>query len=112
MNVCDIGSNLNSAASLIYCILLLFVKGGRELPDDLRQRVTPDGTLEVQPVQKADDAGVYTCWARNKQGHVARRSGEVAVIGKERHPLISDVITSINYYVTMVLTLLYGHIFK
>lgn len=59
-------------------------RGGRELPDDLRQKVLSDGTLLVNPVQKKADSGVYTCWARNKQGHSARRSGEVAVIGTHR----------------------------
>lgn len=52
------------------------------MPDDLRQKVQSDGTLVITPVQKAADAGVYTCSARNKQGHSARRSGEVTVIGK------------------------------
>lgn len=56
-------------------------RGGRELPDDIRQRVQPDGSLTISPVQKNSDSGVYTCWARNKQGHSARRSGEVTVIG-------------------------------
>lgn len=56
-------------------------RGGRELPDDIRQRVQPDGSLTISPVQKHTDSGVYTCWARNKQGHSARRSGEVTVIG-------------------------------
>uniref|UniRef100_A0A1B0A6X4 Ig-like domain-containing protein n=1 Tax=Glossina pallidipes TaxID=7398 RepID=A0A1B0A6X4_GLOPL len=55
-------------------------RGGRELPDDIRQRVQPDGSLSISPVQKNTDSGVYTCWARNKQGHSARRSGEVTVI--------------------------------
>ncbi|XP_069701681.1 cell adhesion molecule Dscam2 isoform X1 [Periplaneta americana] len=55
-------------------------RSGRELPDDLRQKVQTDGTLVITPVQKATDAGVYTCSARNKQGHSARRSGEVTVI--------------------------------
>ncbi|XP_039485631.1 Down syndrome cell adhesion molecule-like protein Dscam2 isoform X6 [Drosophila santomea] len=55
-------------------------RGGRELPDDIRQRVQPDGSLTISPVQKNSDSGVYTCWARNKQGHSARRSGEVTVI--------------------------------
>jgi len=41
-----------------------------------------DGSLVINPVQKTADSGVYTCWARNKQGHSARRSGEVTVIGK------------------------------
>ncbi|CAH1181312.1 unnamed protein product [Phyllotreta striolata] len=55
-------------------------RGGRELPDDLRQKVQGDGTLVISPVEKKADSGVYTCWARNKQGHSARRSGEVNVI--------------------------------
>ncbi|KAJ8924820.1 hypothetical protein NQ315_000974 [Exocentrus adspersus] len=55
-------------------------RGGRELPDDLRQKVLPDGTLIINPVEKKADSGVYTCWARNKQGQSARRSGEVNVI--------------------------------
>ncbi|KAG8230029.1 hypothetical protein J437_LFUL009995 [Ladona fulva] len=54
--------------------------GNRELPVDLRQKVYPNGTLSVEHVQKKTDAGVYTCTARNKQGHSARRSGEVTVI--------------------------------
>ncbi|XP_031785647.1 Down syndrome cell adhesion molecule-like protein Dscam2 isoform X3 [Nasonia vitripennis] len=55
-------------------------RAGRELPDDLRQKVLSDGTLIVSSVQKQVDSGVYTCWAKNKQGHSARRSGDVAVI--------------------------------
>ncbi|GAB0100349.1 Down syndrome cell adhesion molecule-like protein Dscam2 [Sergentomyia squamirostris] len=55
-------------------------RNGRELPDDIRQKVQPDGSLVISPVQKTDDSGTYTCWARNKQGHSARRSGEVTVI--------------------------------
>ncbi|XP_015171258.1 PREDICTED: Down syndrome cell adhesion molecule-like protein Dscam2 isoform X9 [Polistes dominula] len=55
-------------------------RANRELPDQLRQKVHPDGTLVITNVQKKTDAGVYTCWARNKQGHSARRSGDVAVI--------------------------------
>lgn len=55
--------------------------GGRELPEDIRQKVQPDGSLVISPVQKNDDSGTYTCWARNKQGHSARRSADVNVIG-------------------------------
>lgn len=58
-------------------------RNGRELPDDIRQKVHPDGMLVIDPVQKSTDSGQYTCWARNKQGHSARRSGEVTVIGKK-----------------------------
>jgi Down syndrome cell adhesion molecule-like protein 1 len=56
-------------------------RNGRELPDDIRQKVQTDGSLVISPVQKKDDSGTYTCWARNKQGLSARRSGEVSVIG-------------------------------
>ncbi|XP_055845691.1 cell adhesion molecule Dscam2 isoform X10 [Episyrphus balteatus] len=67
-------------------------RSGRELPDDIRQRVQPDGSLVISPVQKNADSGVYTCWARNKQGHSARRSGEVTVIVP---PKLSPFQTSI-----------------
>lgn len=74
-------------------------KGGRELPDDIRQKVQIDGSLVISPVQKAADSGVYTCWARNKQGHSARRSGEVSVIGEynQRRALI-DFIFFVEYF--------------
>ena len=58
-------------------------RNGRELPIDIRQKVEMDGTLLISPVQKKSDSGIYTCWAKNKQGHSARRSGEVNVIGKQ-----------------------------
>lgn len=57
--------------------------GGRELPEDLRQKVNPTtGVLVIDPVQKGPDAGLYTCWAKNKQGQTAKRSGEISVIGE------------------------------
>lgn len=65
-------------------------RANRELPDDLRQKVLADGTLMISSVQKKGDAGVYTCWARNKQGHSARRSGDVAVIGKASFSISYD----------------------
>lgn len=53
-----------------------------ELPEDLRQKVLGGGVLQVERVQRSVDAGMYTCTARNKQGHTARRTAEVEVIGK------------------------------
>lgn len=67
-------------------------KSSRELPDNLRQKVLPDGTLMISSVQKNGDPGVYTCWARNKQGHSARRSGDVAVIGKAYYFLFPTIM--------------------
>lgn len=68
------------------------MEGGRELPDDIRQKVQTDGSLVINPVQKTADSGVYTCWARNKQGHSARRSGEVTVIGMLLTIKVADII--------------------
>jgi Down syndrome cell adhesion molecule-like protein 1 len=70
-------------------------RGGRELPEDIRQKVQPDGSLVIAPVQKKDDSGVYTCWARNKQGHSARRSGEVSVIGWLKAIFFLDFLTDL-----------------
>ncbi|XP_043495195.1 Down syndrome cell adhesion molecule-like protein Dscam2 isoform X3 [Polistes fuscatus] len=70
-------------------------RANRELPDHLRQKVHPDGTLVITNVQKKTDAGVYTCWARNKQGHSARRSGDVAVIVP---PKISPFRTDLDFH--------------
>lgn len=83
-------------------------RSGRELPDNLRQKVLPDGTLVVSSVQKESDTGTYTCWARNKQGHSARRSGDVTVIGKtsllSRNPLI-EILQDINLKFSMDTTI-------
>ncbi|XP_014603229.1 PREDICTED: Down syndrome cell adhesion molecule-like protein Dscam2 isoform X7 [Polistes canadensis] len=70
-------------------------RANRELPDHLRQKVHSDGTLVITNVQKKTDAGVYTCWARNKQGHSARRSGDVAVIVP---PKISPFRTDLDFH--------------
>lgn len=51
------------------------------LPTEIRQNVERDGTLVITSVQKEIDVGVYSCWAKNKQGKSARRSAEVSVIG-------------------------------
>ncbi|XP_070509604.1 cell adhesion molecule Dscam2 isoform X3 [Chironomus tepperi] len=71
-------------------------KGGRELPEDIRQKVDGDGTLTIYPVQKNEDSGVYTCWAKNKQGLSARRSGEVKVIVPPKLNPFHSPILSLN----------------
>ncbi|XP_068892723.1 cell adhesion molecule Dscam2 isoform X6 [Tenebrio molitor] len=77
-------------------------RGGRELPDDLRQKVLKEGTLVISPVEKKADSGVYTCWARNKQGHSARRSGEVNVIVPPRWEIEPvDVSVERNHQVSI-----------
>ncbi|KAF4517521.1 hypothetical protein B566_EDAN006523 [Ephemera danica] len=66
-----------------------------DLPGELRQKVFANGTLAIRHVQKTADAGTYTCTARNKQGHSARRSGEVAVIVP---PKINPFLVDRNYH--------------
>ncbi|GAB6030519.1 hypothetical protein CHUAL_007381 [Chamberlinius hualienensis] len=43
-------------------------KDGRLLPINLRQAVYPNGTLVIEKVKRATDAGRYTCSAWNKNG--------------------------------------------
>lgn len=57
-------------------------RNGKQLPTDLRQNLERDGTLVITAVLKEMDMGSYTCWARNKQGQISRRNGDVAVIGE------------------------------
>uniref|UniRef100_T1IRM3 Down syndrome cell adhesion molecule-like protein Dscam2 n=1 Tax=Strigamia maritima TaxID=126957 RepID=T1IRM3_STRMM len=59
---------------------LLWEKGETRLPVSHLQVVFPNGTLKVLSVQRGDDAGIYTCIARNKQGQSARREMEVMVL--------------------------------
>ncbi|CAH1965461.1 unnamed protein product [Acanthoscelides obtectus] len=52
---------------------------GQQLPVNRRQRVYANGTLVVEQTQRREDAGTYTCQAKNRQRNTARRDVEVQV---------------------------------
>ncbi|XP_065214717.1 cell adhesion molecule Dscam1 isoform X2 [Planococcus citri] len=55
-------------------------QGGVLLPVNRRQRAFPNGTLIIDQIQRASDAGTYTCQAQNRQKQNARRDVEVQVL--------------------------------
>ncbi|GLG93649.1 Down syndrome cell adhesion molecule-like protein Dscam2 [Gryllus bimaculatus] len=59
---------------------IIWEKDGQQLPVNRRQEVSANGTLTVRNVVDSDsDRGVYTCTARNKQGHEDSKSVTVEV---------------------------------
>lgn len=46
-------------------------RAGHRLPDNMRQRVFPNGTLLVRGVQGSADRGQYSCTVTNQQGQLA-----------------------------------------
>lgn len=62
-------------------LVILIRTGGVLLPVNRRQRAFPNGTLIIDQIQRASDAGTYTCQAQNRQKHSARRDVEVQVLG-------------------------------
>ncbi|XP_065077714.1 cell adhesion molecule Dscam1 isoform X2 [Ochlerotatus camptorhynchus] len=55
-------------------------RDGQTLPINRRQRAYNNGTLIIEQLQRAEDAGTYTCMAQNKQKQTARRNVEIQVI--------------------------------
>uniref|UniRef100_A0A4Y0BIQ2 Down syndrome cell adhesion molecule-like protein Dscam2 n=1 Tax=Anopheles funestus TaxID=62324 RepID=A0A4Y0BIQ2_ANOFN len=55
-------------------------RDGQTLPINRRQRAYNNGTLIIEQLQLAEDAGTYTCMAQNKQKQTARRNVEIQVI--------------------------------
>lgn len=66
---------------LIFCLL----QGDQVLKNSDKQTVDHQGGLTIHSVSRASDAGVYTCTARDRQGHTARRDVTLDVVGKWRH---------------------------
>lgn len=50
------------------------------MPINRRQKAFNNGTLIIEQLQRAEDAGTYTCMAQNKQKQTARRNVEVQVL--------------------------------
>ncbi|XP_075217809.1 cell adhesion molecule Dscam1-like [Lycorma delicatula] len=71
-------------------------KDGRLLPINLRQTVHPNGTLVVSNVQQRTDQGMYTCQARNRQGHSDKGTVEIAVMESWSDGIVVDLHVPIN----------------
>lgn len=52
------------------------------MPINKWQSVADNGTLIINNVQQSTDQGTFTCEARGRQGHVARGSVAISVMGK------------------------------
>ncbi|XP_042865020.1 Down syndrome cell adhesion molecule-like protein Dscam2 [Penaeus japonicus] len=59
---------------------ITWAKGGRTLPINRRQRVSPEGELVINHVSRNADQGDYTCTASNKQGHTSSQSLPLRVV--------------------------------
>lgn len=60
----------------------VIVAGDQMLRDGDKYALDHQGVLTVRSASRADDAGVYSCVARDRQGHTARRDVSVDVVGK------------------------------
>lgn len=55
---------------------------GQTLPINRRQKAYNNGTLVIEQLQRAEDAGTYTCMAQNKLKQTSRRNVEIQVLSK------------------------------
>ena len=67
-----------------------------------RHTVDHQGGLTIHAVSRASDAGVYTCTARDRQGHTARRDVTLDVVGK-----LHQAIVSLNLLLSLSLSLFF-----
>lgn len=61
-------------------IVISIFADGQTLPINRRQKAFNNGTLVIEQLQRAEDAGTYTCMAQNKQKQTARRNVEIQVL--------------------------------
>lgn len=64
------------------CCLFL---DGRRLPTNRRQRVFPNGTLQIEQVQRHEDEGNYVCSARATDSPSVEGSLKITVKGKHKN---------------------------
>lgn len=62
----------------------MFVLDGRRLPTNRRQRVFPNGTLQIEQVQRHEDEGNYVCSARATDSPSVEGSLKITVKGKNK----------------------------
>jgi len=64
-------------------------KDNWKIPFNHRQKAFPNGTLQVYQVERDQDSGQYTCFAKGKQGSVAKNSLFVSVLVR---PVIDEFV--------------------
>lgn len=62
--------------------LMFTFAGNTRLPINHRQRVSSNGTLVLSAVDPVYDEGVYSCDARDSNGHGSRQSVYIHVMGR------------------------------
>lgn len=84
MNASIINAILMHIFSWLFVLFrsFLFSSDGQTLPINRRQKAYANGTLIIEQLQRAEDAGTYTCMAQNKQKQTARRNVEIQVLSK------------------------------
>lgn len=60
--------------------LITWERDGHQLPINHRQKVFPNGTLDIENLERPIDEGPYTCIAKNHHGESSRRTVFVALI--------------------------------
>lgn len=63
-------------------LILLKHLDGQTLPINRRQKAYNNGTLVIEQLQRAEDAGTFTCMAQNKLKQTSRRNVEIQVLSK------------------------------
>lgn len=61
---------------------IVWERDSRVLPTIKKQKVFPNGTLIIENVERSSDQATYVCVAKNSQGHSARGTLEVQVMGE------------------------------
>ncbi|GIY94051.1 down syndrome cell adhesion molecule-like protein Dscam2 [Caerostris extrusa] len=73
----------------------------RNLPQNHRQQVFPNGTLIVREVNKKADEGKYTCTAENKDGDRSQKDVYVQVMEERGGELIRSFHSQFNHIITI-----------
>ena len=68
------------------------ISGEEVLRDGNKYTLDHQGGLTIHSVSRSSDAGVYTCTARDRQGHTAKRDATLDVVGK----LIADSYVDVS----------------
>ena len=68
--------------TLLYLFSFSLSLDNWKLPFNHRQKVYPNGTLMIYQVERDHDEGQLTCFAKGKQGSIAKNSLFISVLGE------------------------------